>query len=199
VLQRPLDAKPSQWLTFRPSPTIGRSLGRLAKGGHIIKVQAAHGNYPARWKIAEGYRLPVLARTTPGSDLGDGAGTADAFRRRDLQSPGALYAELPESQYLTAVEVLARTKLTGRVRTVETWLLVLASQKWPLVDELVAEASPSTWAKNRLEDWQFEENADHVDGIAALTGQLRLKTRKGMQLHHQIERAGRMFRGGAVA
>lgn len=133
------------------------------------------------------------ARTTPGSVVELVGPTQDAFRRRDLRGPGALYEALPGgSCYLSLGEIADRARLSSRNRTIEWWLLILASQKWPLVDELITEAG-CLWSRNELAAWQWSENVQHINAVAWMRGTLGLKSQKAMQLEHQLERAGRMF------
>lgn len=182
-------------LTGITQKTVVRSLSRLASTGHISRTKRAHGSNPAHWKTNRD-RTETGARITSRSTQGNGTGTADIFRRRDLQGPGALYQALPDIGYLTAEQALGYTALTSRVRTVEWWLVVLGSQKWAMVDEVIPDdGGPALWAKNHLQDWQLQENADHLDGVAAACGRRGLKTRRKMELQHQLDRTGpgRMF------
>jgi hypothetical protein len=184
-------------LTGISRKTVARSFGRLARWGLIEKARGAYGNHPSHWIVPS---AAPLARMTPGSDIESGDGMPDLFRRRDLQGPGALYEDIPYGETVTAVELLCLTHLTDRLRTIEWWLLVLGSQKWPLVSELYAgEALPAKWVKVRLEPWQWQENALHLANLAEATGRPAPKTRQAMQLMHQLERAGRMFRSGVMA
>ena len=52
----------------------------------------------------------------------------DLFRRRDLHGPGPLYVDLPSGREFTSSAALRFTTATRRVRTVDWWLLTLASQ-----------------------------------------------------------------------
>lgn len=183
-------------LTGITRKTIVCALSRLASTGHIIQTKKGRGGHPSHWKATSQNHYRTAARMTPRSDQGTGTGTADAFRRRDLRGPGALYRDLPDVGYFTVEEALSYTGLTARERTIEWWLIVLGSQLWPMVDEVVSEdGRPVLWAKNGIQDWQLQQNADYLNGVAAVTGARALKTRQMMTLQHQIERAGvaRMF------
>jgi hypothetical protein len=170
--------------------TVTRSLGRLASEGLIVKSRKAHGNYPAQWQVpvpdSRGKRTAVAERMTPRD--ASRSGTPDLFRRRDLQGPGAIYDDLPDAGTFTAEQALARTDLTSNVRTVERWLLVLASQRWPMTEEFRADDGPSVWAKIHLEDSQLSENAEHVNNTADVLGQRQLKTRQKVIGEYQRER-----------
>lgn len=181
-------------LTGITQKTVVRVLSRLATAGYIVRTKKACGNHPAHWKVIQD-RNQVGARNTSRSDQDSGTGMPDLFRRRDLQGPGALYFDLPEIGYFSTEQALGYTRLTGRVRTVEHWLMVLSSQKWPMVDEVIFSDGSVQWAKNRLQGWQLQQNADHLNGVAVATGDRPLKTRQMMELGHQLERASvvRMF------
>lgn len=179
-------------LTGIARKTVARSLGRLAAEGRIVKTRKSRGSHPAHWKATDHHPEPG-ARMTPRRN--DGTGTADVFRRRDLQGPGALYAELPDAGVFTATQALGLTALTDRLRTVEWWLLVLGSQLWPLVEEIPGRDRPALWAKNHLLRWQLQENAEHLIQLAQAQGRAPVKPRRKMELQHQVERAtpARMF------
>lgn len=178
-------------LTGISRKTVIRSLGRLAAGGHITKTKSAVGIHSTHWKATN----VKSARTTPVGNKAVSAGTADAFRRRDLQGPGALYRELPDVGSFTAEQVLENTQLTTRLRTLEWWLLILGSQRWPLVEELSDASGKVCWTKNHLEEWQLQDNADHLSDLAVASGRPSIRPRRGMELQHQLERANpsRMF------
>lgn len=169
--------------------TVNRSLGRLAAAGRIVKVRQAYGNRPTGWCIAERTdpvdRPKRSERMTPR----DGGGTPDLFRRRDLGGPGALYEELQDHGLFSVEDALLVASLTANARTVEWWLLVLASQLWPMVEEVTpASGGPVLWRKLHLSDGQLRDNADHLMVMAAATGRRPLKTRARLQRQYQHER-----------
>lgn len=184
-------------LTGMTHKTVSRSLGRLAAAGRIVKVRKARGSHPAHWKTQralnrEPMQRPVpSARMTPRDALTNG--TADVFRRRDLSGPGALYAELPAAGSFTAPQVLSCTELTVNLRTVEWWLLVLASQYWPMVEE-IAGAEPLQWRKLHLSGSQMSDNAGHLTARAEYLGRRSLKTRAESRRQHQFERLSKTMR-----
>lgn len=177
--------------------TVVRSLARLAQSGQIEKVRAGVGFHPTQWRATGnlgGFSADSeMARTTPRRT--NEYATPDAFRRRDLRGPWALYDDLPDDAMFTSADVLAFTQLTGRVRTVDAWLLILASQKWPLVDELRHGGSiEGWWRKNQVEDWQLEEIAAHLRGIAANGSDRAPRSRRQMKLEHELERVNSSIR-----
>lgn len=168
--------------------TVNRSLGRLAAAGRIVKGRQSYGNRPTAWHLSEqptpADQLQRSERMTPR----DGGGTPDLFRRRDLSGPGALYSELPDYGLFTIEDALLTTSLTANMRTVEWWLLVLASQLWPMVEEITSASGDVLWRKLHLKDAQLTANADHVMAVAVATGRMPIKTRAHMQRQHQRER-----------
>ncbi|WP_246468824.1 hypothetical protein [Arthrobacter ipis] len=74
------------------------------------------------------------------------------------------------------------------MRTVESWLLVLASQLWPLVEEVMSADGPVAWRKLQLSDEQFAANVEHLQWHAEAAGRRPLKTKAQMQRQHQRER-----------
>lgn len=179
--------------------TVSRALARLLQGGRIEKIEEASGNRPAQWRLKPDGNIPsvaptVVARIDPRhiADLG----VHDIFRRRDLRGPGALYEVLPDQGSFTAVDLLRFTDLTGRVRTIEHWLLVLASLPHPLVTMTSHEGRSETlWSKVQLPVESLDKN---VDVLLGHPSGLRLLRQQELQLRHQLERVARMFpRGGA--
>jgi hypothetical protein len=168
--------------------TVNRSLGRLASAGRIVKGRKSYGNRPTAWHLSEqpspADQLKRSERMTPRG----GGGTPDLFRRRDLSGPGALYGELPDQGLFTVDDALLVTSLTANVRTVEWWLLVLASQLWPMVEEITSASGDVLWRKLHLKDAQLMANADHVMAVAVATGRRSIKTKAHMQRQHQHER-----------
>lgn len=169
--------------------TVNRSLGRLAAAGRIKKVQQAYGNRPTGWRVVEAGNPRDQPKHSERMTPRDGGGTPDLFRRRDLIGPGALYEELPDHGPFSVEEVLPSTSLTSNVRTLEWWLLVLASQLWPMVEEMVTLPGDRVlWRKLHLSDRQFRANADHLIALAMATGRRSIKTKARMQVQHQLER-----------
>lgn len=170
----------------RTRKTVAASLGRLAKADAIVKVRASSAGRPAWW-TARMDNSQETARITP-RDVAP-AEVDDLFRRRDLFGPGALYVDLPSGREFSSSAALRFTIATRRARTVDWWLLILASQRWPLVDEYIPHGGgPSLWRKNVLSPAQLRENREHIDGIALDGGTAELMTRAKMQQLHQRER-----------
>lgn len=173
-------------LVGRTRKTVAASLGRLAKAGAIVKVRASSAGRPTWW-TARMDSFHEAARITP-RDVAP-ADVDDLFRRRDLHGPGALYVDLPSGREFTSSAALRFTTATRRVRTVDWWLLTLASQWWPLVDEYIPNGSgPSVWRKNVLSPGQLQENRDHIDSIASVRGTAELMTKTKIRHLHQRER-----------
>lgn len=169
---------------------VNRSLGRLAGAGRIQKIRDSFGNCPTAWAVrdcgGETEHQPYFSeRMTPR----DGEeGTPDLFRRRDLSGPGVLYGTLQDSGLFSAEEALAGTSLTANIRTVEWWLLVLASQLWPLVEEVESPRGRASWRKLHLSEAKLKANVDHLLSEATATGRRPPKTQALMRRQHQRER-----------
>jgi hypothetical protein len=94
---------------------------------------------------------------------------------------------MPTGVWLTAQEVTKLCRASNRYRSVEHWLLVLASQLYPLVDQSSAE-NDCGWRKAHISDDQLHLNAEHLDALAAAGVGNRLKTFHRVQLSNQLER-----------
>ncbi|WP_374113251.1 winged helix-turn-helix domain-containing protein [Pseudarthrobacter sulfonivorans] len=168
--------------------TVNRSLGRLAAAGRIVRARQSYGNRPTAWQLSKQLDTADQPKRSERMTPRDGGGMPDLFRRRDLSGPGAFYDELPDQGLFSAEEALLLSSLTANVRTVEWWLLVLASQLWPLVEEVTTDDGRVLWRKLRLSDEHFTANADHLQRHAEATGKRPLKTRAQLQRQHQRER-----------
>ncbi|WP_091465461.1 winged helix-turn-helix domain-containing protein [Paenarthrobacter nitroguajacolicus] len=174
--------------------TVNRSLGRLAAAGWIVKGRQSYGNRPTVWRLSHQAVPADQAKLSERMTPRDGGGMPDLFRRRDLSGPGALYRELPDQGLFATKDALIRTSRTANIRTVEWWLLVLASQLWPLVEEVVPTDGTILWRKLHISDEQFTANAEHLQRHAEVSGRRHLKTKARMQRQHQRERLVMTFR-----
>lgn len=171
--------------------TVQKSLSRLASEGLARRIKAARGGTSAHWIAvpAKGWptdegKVSDLALIDPRK--GAESIIPDAFRRSDLRSPWLLYTRLPSSP-LTLDEIVALTGLSTRRRTVEWWLLVLASLLPPLVDASSADRD-CIWTKLPVDETRLAQLAAHLDAVASAGRGRRLHTAHHAQLKNQLER-----------
>lgn len=196
--------------------TVQRSLSRLAEAGLARRVQVARGGASARWvalQTADWEPLPgsvspatqqylnrkpavsSMALMDPGKGAGFGQGVIpDAFRRSDLRSPWLLYEKLPDGRAMSLDEVMAVSETSRRRRTVEWWLLILASLVPPLVDASSADGD-CDWIKLHVQNRDLEAIAAHLDDLSSRCGGRRLHTGTRAQLQNQMEREMNLWRG----
>lgn len=176
--------------------TVQKSLSRLASAGLARRVRAARAGASAHWVAVPADDWPVDGAQT-GMALIDPRKSADgiipdAFRRSDLRSPWLLYCRLPMIP-LTLDEVVAISGLTTRKRTVEWWLLVLASLVPPFVDASSAERD-CTWTKLPTDESRLAQLAAHLEAIAFAGRRRPLHTAQFAQLKNQLERESNLRR-----
>ena len=189
--------------------TVQRSLSRLGEAGLARRVKAARGGASAHWvalpagdwaastgsassskaEVVRGKSsVPEVALMDPGKTSAGGPSIIpDAFRRSDLRSPWLLFEQLPEGRALSLDQVLTLSSTSSRRRTVEWWLLVLASMVPPLVDASSGERD-CDWVKLSVRDGDLEAIARHLEDVATRCGGRRLHTSDHAQLWNQMER-----------
>jgi len=177
--------------------TVQKSLSRLASAGLARRVRAARAGASAHWVAVPVDDWPVDDGAQAGVALNDPRKSADgiipdAFRRSDLRSPWLLYCRLPMMP-LTLDEVVTISGLTTRKRTVEWWLLVLASLVPPFVDASSAERD-CTWTKLPADESRLAQLAAHLEAIAFAGGRRPLHTAQFAQLKNQLERESNVRR-----
>lgn len=177
--------------------TVQKSLSRLADAGLAQRVRAASGDASAHWiaapaedwSVGEGMETKVALIDPRKSDQSI---IPDAFRRSDLRSPWLLYTRLPDSP-LTLDEVVTLSGMSTRRRTVEWWLLVLASLVPPFVDASSAERD-CTWTKLPVEECRLAQLAAHLQAVASAGWGRSLHTAQHAQLKNQLERESNLWR-----
>lgn len=177
--------------------TIQKSLSRLASAGLARQVRTARAGASAHWIAvpADGWLVEDggqagVALIDPRKDA-EGI-IPDAFRRSDLRSPWLLYTRLPDLP-LTLDEIVTICGLTTRKRTVEWWLLVLASLVPPFAVASSAERD-CTWTKLPADESRLAQLAAHLEAIAFAGHGRPLHTAQYAQLRNQLEREGNVRR-----
>lgn len=189
--------------------TISAHLRALADEGTIRRTRRARGNEPSHWVIVapESVGLHTQhsmespqnqgtssraegARNTPrqGSGSTHSLAVPDAFRRRDMRSPWALYLAIPDEVWFSTAQATAAFGVGARLRTVETWLLILASQHYPLIDQDFDHSNAWVWRKLPMTPERLQLNAEHLNEVAKSEGTTPLKTYDRVQLGNQLER-----------
>lgn len=179
--------------------TVQKSLSRLADAGQAQRVRASSGGASAHWIAlpAEGWNVGDdcidVAPIDPGKVRGEGIDIVpDAFRRSDLRSPWLLYCRLPSKCLLTLDEAVELSELSSRRRTVEWWLLVLASMLPPLVIASSAERD-CLWTKVSVDQDGLDRIAAHLSDVASAGCRRPIHTTEHAQLANQLERENNLW------
>lgn len=172
----------------RTRATAARSLGRLVKGGEIVRLEGGRGLQSGRYGVHSRLEKPTQNRDNNARVYG---GVRDLFRSSDLYGAGCLYEAAPKGVPLTMAQVIG-LGVTRSNNGARTQLMRLESLPVPLV---VSQPDPS---HRQRKLWTFHEltaeaevvNLQHLDELGVARYRLDQELKHLLEQERNRERLG---------
>lgn len=179
----------------RTKETASKSLARLIKGRHIVRLRAGRGVQSARYRVLTSPEKPVQNpdNNRPPNE-GRFEGVRDLFRSQDLYGAGCLFEAAPKGVALTVAQVmdLGVTRSRGGVTA---QMVKLESLPVPL-----ASSQPDP-AHSQRKLWTFHELTAEAEAVIlahldTLGARLRPRYRVDQEMQHLNEQEANRHRLG---